>query len=440
MSATLTAPARLVGEPGTTGTGTAVAGSTKVTKVTNVIGTPGPILGTIVPAGDAACDYEYSYDDLFTERLRAAGQPITHLQAPLPAEYVNMSPEALDARIWAAKQKLGERLMILGHHYQRDEVIQYADVRGDSYKLSQLAAERSESEYIVFCGVHFMAESADILSGDHQKVILPNLAAGCSMADMASIDDVMDCWDQLIEELGPDHGIVPVTYMNSAAALKAFCGKHGGIVCTSSNAKSVISWALERDKRVLFFPDQHLGRNTALSMGYKIEDTALWTPTKELGGNTREQLEKSTFILWRGHCSVHGRFKPEQVLRAREQYPNVQVVVHPECVREVVDLADLNGSTEYIIKVVTESPAGSVWAVGTEINLVNRLQKEQPDKTIFCLDPVICPCSTMYRIHPAYVAWALDNLVEGTVVNQIKVDEEVARWARVSLDRMLAVK
>jgi quinolinate synthase len=285
-----------------------------------------------------------------------------------------------------------------------------------------------------------MAESADILSGDHQKVILPNLAAGCSMADMASIDDVMDCWDQLIEELGPDHGIVPVTYMNSAAALKAFCGKHGGIVCTSSNAKAVISWALERGKRVLFFPDQHLGRNTALSMGYKIEDTALWTPTKELGGNSRAQLEKSTFILWRGHCSVHGRFKPEQVLRAREQYPNVRVVVHPECIREVVDLADLNGSTEYIIKVVTESPAGSVWAVGTEINLVNRLQKEQPDKTIFCLDPVICPCSTMYRIHPAYVAWALDNLVEGTVVNQIKVDEEVARWARVSLDRMLAVK
>lgn len=395
---------------------------------------------TLVPAGDEACGYEYSYDDLFTERLRAAGQPISHLQAPLPAAYVTMTPDELDARIAAAKRTLGTRLMILGHHYQRDEIIKFADVRGDSFKLSQLAAERPESEFLVFCGVHFMAESADILSGPHQKVVLPNLAAGCSMADMASIDDVVDCWEQLTATLGEDHGIVPVTYMNSAAALKAFCGRHGGIVCTSSNARAVLSWALERGKRVLFFPDQHLGRNTALDMGYTMDDTTLWTPGKPLGGNTEAQLAPATFILWRGHCSVHGRFRPEQVTAAREQYPGVRVVVHPECQHSVVALADEAGSTEYIIKVVTESPVGSIWAVGTEINLVSRLQKEQPDKTIFCLDPVICPCSTMYRIHPAYLAWALDNLVEGTVVNQITVDPEVASWARIGLERMLAVK
>ncbi len=400
----------------------------------------GATVTALTPAGDEVCNYEYSYEDLFTERLRAAGQPVTHLQTPLPPEYVAMSPAELDARIGAAKGALGSRVMVLGHHYQRDEIIKFADARGDSFKLSQLAAERPESEYIVFCGVHFMAESADILSGPHQKVILPNLAAGCSMADMATTDDVLDCWAQLQETLGPDHGIVPVTYMNSAAALKAFCGKNGGIVCTSSNARAVISWALERGKKILFFPDQHLGRNTALAMGYALEDTTLWAPGRDLGGNTPEILERSTFVLWKGHCSVHGRFRPEQVTAAREQHPGVKVVVHPECVREVVDLADCNGSTEYIIKVVTESPAGSVWAVGTEINLVSRLQKEQPDKTIFCLDPVICPCSTMYRIHPAYLAWALDNLVAGQVVNRIEVDEELARWARTALNRMLAIK
>ncbi|HEU5314888.1 MAG TPA: quinolinate synthase NadA [Chloroflexota bacterium] len=423
MAATLAAPER---------TRSAVAPA-------SVIGSPEPIKGTIRPAGDEACDYEYTYDDLFSERLRAAGKPVTHLQTPLPPEYVSMSPAELDARITAAKQTLGEKLMILGHHYQRDEIIRFADARGDSYKLSQLAAENKKAQYIVFCGVHFMAESADILSGDHQRVVLPNMAAGCSMADMANIDDVMDCWAQLEETLGPDHGVVPVTYMNSAAALKAFCGKHGGIVCTSSNARAVLAWALERGKRVLFFPDQHLGRNTALAMGYQLSDTVVWTPTKELGGNSEQALRVSTFILWRGHCSVHGRFKPEQIKAAREKYPDVTVVVHPECVKEVVELADLAGSTEYIIKVVTEAPEGSVWAVGTEINLVNRLQKELPGKTTFCLDPVICPCSTMYRIHPAYLAWALDNLVEGRVVNEIRVDEEVGKWARVALDRMLAV-
>jgi quinolinate synthase len=393
----------------------------------------------LTPAGDEVCNYEYSYEDLFTERLRAAGQSVTHLQTPLPAEYVGMSPADLDARIAAARATLGDRLMILGHHYQRDEIIKFADVRGDSFKLSQLAAERQDSEFIVFCGVHFMAESADILSGDHQQVILPNLAAGCSMADMASTDDVLDCWAQLEETLGPDHGIIPVTYMNSAAALKAFCGHNGGVVCTSSNARAVLAWALERGKKILFFPDQHLGRNTALSMGYALEDTTVWAPGKELGGNTAEALAGATFILWKGHCSVHGRFRPEQVAAARAKHPDVQVVVHPECIKEVVELADRNGSTEYIIKVVTESPPGSVWAVGTEINLVNRLQREQPDKTIFCLDPVICPCSTMYRIHPAYLSWALDNLVAGTVVNRVQVDAEVARWARVALDRMLQI-
>ncbi|MBI3969828.1 MAG: quinolinate synthase NadA [Chloroflexi bacterium] len=401
---------------------------------------PEKLPDTLVPAGDEVCNYEYSYEDLFSERLRAASQPVTHLQVPLPPEYVNMSPAALDARIAAAKAALGTRLTILGHHYQRDAIIKFADARGDSFKLSQFAAERHESEYIVFCGVHFMAESADILSAPHQKVILPNMAAGCSMADMAPTDEVLDCWAQLADFFGPDHGIVPVTYMNSGAALKAFCGKNGGIVCTSSNARAVIEWALERGKKILFFPDQHLGRNTALAMGFSLEDTALWTPGKDLGGNADDALERATFILWKGHCSVHGRFKPEQVHEAHRRYPNVKVVVHPECVREVVALADCNGSTEYIIKVVTESPAGSVWAIGTEINLVNRLQKEQPDKTIFCLDPVICPCSTMYRIHPAYLAWALDNLVEDRSVNQIKVDGEVARWALVALERMLAIK
>jgi quinolinate synthase len=394
----------------------------------------------VVPAGDEVCNYEYSYDDLFTERLRASGQSVRHLQAPLPPEYVKLAPAELDARIGAVRAALGTRVMILGHHYQRDEIIKFADARGDSFKLSQLASERKESEFIVFCGVHFMAESADILSGPHQKVILPNLAAGCSMADMAATDDVLDCWEQLTETLGPDHGIIPVTYMNSAAALKAFCGKNGGVVCTSSNARAVLTWALERGKKILFFPDQHLGRNSALAMGYGLEDTAVWAPGKDLGGNAEDTLRRATFILWKGHCSVHGRFKPEQILAARQKYPQVRVVVHPECVKEVVELADCNGSTEYIIKVVSESPAGSVWAVGTEINLVNRLQKEQPDKTIFCLDPVICPCSTMYRIHPAYLSWALDNLAAGRVVNQVQVDPEVARWAVIALDRMLAIK
>ena len=394
---------------------------------------------SIVPAGDEACGYEYSYADLFTERLRAAGQAISTVQAPLPPEYIHMSPEELDARIYSAKASLGDRLFILGHHYQRDEIIKFADARGDSFKLSQLAAARPTASHLVFCGVHFMAESADILSGANQQVILPNLSAGCSMADMASTDDVLACWDQLTAELGDDHGIVPVTYMNSAAALKAFCGHHGGIVCTSSNARSVLNWAFERGRRVLFFPDQHLGRNTALAMGIPMEEMALWTPGAYLGGQTLAALERSRVILWRGHCSVHGRFRPEQIGSARASDPDVKIIVHPECPREVVDLADYVGSTEYIIKVVTEAPDGTSWAVGTEIHLVNRLQTELPGKRVVCLDPVVCPCSTMYRVHPAYLAWALDNLVEGTVVNRVQVDETVAQWARIALDRMLAV-
>ena len=356
---------------------------------------------------------------------------------PLPPEYVAMSPAALDERITAARAELGTQLVVLGHHYQRDEVVKYADFRGDSFKLSQQAASRKDARHIVFCGVHFMAESADILSDPEQAVILPNMAAGCSMADMAATDDVLACWASLNQVT--EDKIIPITYMNSAAALKAFCGKHDGAVCTSSNATAVLTWALERGRKVLFFPDQHLGRNTALRLGYGLDDMVVWNPHLPLGGNTPEQIERATFILWRGHCSVHGRFSVEQINQARERYPDVNVIVHPECKMEVVEASDLNGSTEVISNTITAAPAGTVWAVGTEINLVNRLAQEQPDKTIFCLDPVICPCSTMYRIHPAYIAWVLDNLVAGRVVNQVKVDSEVAKWALVSLDRMLAI-
>ncbi len=389
----------------------------------------------VIPA--STCNYEYSYDDLFTERLRASENDAHTLQTPLPPEYVAMSPAELDERIATARNKLDTELVVLGHHYQRDEVVKYADFRGDSFKLSQQAAARKDARYIVFCGVHFMAESADILSEPEQAVILPNMAAGCSMADMAATDDVLACWASLNQVT--EDKIIPITYMNSAAALKAFCGKYDGAVCTSSNATAVLTWALERGRKVLFFPDQHLGRNTALRLGYSLDDMVVWNPHLPLGGNTPEQIERATFILWRGHCSVHGRFSVEQIGQARARYPDVNVIVHPECKMEVVQASDLNGSTEVISNTITAAPAGTIWAVGTEINLVNRLAQEQPDKTIFCLDPVICPCSTMYRIHPAYIAWVLDNLVEGRVVNRVKVDSEVAKWALVSLDRMLAI-
>ena len=357
----------------------------------------------------------------------------------LPVAYMRMTPEELDARIAEARAMLADRLVVLGHHYQRDEVIRFADFQGDSFKLSQLAASQEDSEYIIFCGVHFMAETADILSSPDQKVILPNLTAGCSMADMAQIDDVLDCWDDLTDVLGDHGGAVPITYMNSTADIKALCGRSDGIVCTSSNAQATFEWAFQRGGRVLFLPDQHLGRNTGIKMGIGVDDMVLWNPFKELGGNTEEQLINSRVILWQGHCSVHTRFTVDQISQAREKCPDVNVLVHPECTMEVVQAADYNGSTEYIKKMIANAPSGSSWAVGTEISLVNRLAAQNPDKLVFCLDSVICPCSTMYRIHPAYLSWVLDGLNEGVVVNRIVVPENTAEEARVALDRMLAV-
>ena len=359
----------------------------------------------------------------------------------IPQSYAEMSGEELDQRISAARAALGERLVILGHHYQRDEIIKYADYRGDSFKLAQLAAARPQADYIVFCGVHFMAESADILSGPHQQVILPNPAAGCSMADMANIAEVEECWEMLLDILGDDAGIIPVTYMNSAANLKSFCGRNGGIVCTSSNAPAVVKWAFSQGKRVLFFPDEHLGRNTALKYGIPEAQMFVWNPKDPMASNTAdEEIEQAKIILWKGYCTTHMRFSVQQIEKARAEYPGIKVLVHPECRHEVVEAADLYGSTEYIIDQIEKAPAGSQWAVATEINLVHRLAQEHPDQFIFCLDPVICPCSTMYRIHPAYMAWVLEALVNGEVINQVKVGEETAHWAKVALERMLALK
>jgi quinolinate synthase len=358
----------------------------------------------------------------------------------IPRFYAQMDGEELDRRISRARAALGERLVILGHHYQRDEIIKYADYRGDSFKLAQLAAARPEADYIVFCGVHFMAESADVLSGPQQKVILPNPAAGCSMADMANIAEVEECWEMLHEALGDDAGIIPVTYMNSAANLKSFCGRNGGIVCTSSNAPKVIDWAFKRGKRVLFFPDEHLGRNTALKYGIREEQMAVWNPKDPMAEeNAEEQIANARIILWKGYCSTHMRFSAQQIAKARADYPGINVIVHPECRREVVAAADLYGSTEYIIEQIERAPAGSQWAVATEINLVHRIAQENPDKFVFCLDPIVCPCSTMYRIHPAYIAWVLEALLEGEVLNQVSVGEEDAHWARVALERMLSL-
>jgi quinolinate synthase len=358
----------------------------------------------------------------------------------IPQFYAEMDGEELHHRIASAKNTLGERLVILGHHYQRDEIIQYADFRGDSFKLAQLAAGRPQADYIIFCGVHFMAESADILSAPHQKVILPNPAAGCSMADMANIAEVEECWQMLHEVLGDDAGIIPVTYMNSAANLKAFCGRNGGIVCTSSNAPAVIKWAFSQGQRVLFFPDEHLGRNTALKYGIPEDQMAVWNPKDPMvADDAEEELERAKIILWKGYCSTHMRFSLQQITKARAEYPGIKILVHPECRREVVEAADLYGSTEFIIQQIERAPAGSKWAVGTEINLVHRLAKEHPEQFIFCLDPIVCPCSTMYRIHPAYLAWVLEALIEGEVINQVTVDEEMAHWARVALQRMLSL-
>ena len=359
-------------------------------------------------------------------------------QQEIPRSYLGLPPQELDRRIREARAALGSRLVVLGHHYQRDEVIRYADHTGDSFKLARHAAAQEGIEYVLFCGVHFMAESADILTPPGVAVILPNMAAGCSMADMADPADVFAAWDELTAAL-PGERVIPVTYMNSAASLKAFVGRREGIVCTSSNAPRTFEYAFARGDKVLFFPDQHLGRNTGFDMGIPLDEMVVWDWRRPLGGNDPEALARARVILWKGHCSTHQRFSVEQIERARAERPGVNVIVHPECSREVVAAADASGSTERIIQALAEAPAGSVWGVGTEINLVNRLAAEHPDKTVFCLDPVVCPCSTMYRIHPAYLAWTLEELVAGRVVNRVAVDAETREWSLAALERMLAL-
>ncbi len=362
------------------------------------------------------------------------------LSIPAVEDYFGMPDEELHQRIESARRELGSRLVILGHHYQRADVISHADLTGDSFKLSRSAAERPEAEFIVFCGVHFMAESADILSQPHQKVILPDLGAGCSMADMATAEQVEDAWEQL-ESIGVvgDFTVAPITYMNSSAAIKAFCGRHNGVVCTSTNAVPLFDKYLKEADKLFFFPDQHLGRNTGAKFGIALDEMVVWDPFKELGGNTEEQLRNARLILWKGHCSVHGRFKLWHVEQVRNEVPGIKVLVHPECTYEVVQASDINGSTEFIIKTVEAAPSGSKWAVGTEINLVNRLISQFPDKHIQLLAPDLCMCATMYRIAPQNLAWALESLVAGKIVNQIDVPEETAKWARIALDRMLAI-
>ena len=351
----------------------------------------------------------------------------------IPDEYLHYTAEELDQRIGQAREKLGKTVTILGHHYQREEVIKYADFQGDSFLLSREAGTRPEADYIIFCGVHFMAETACILAAPHQKVILPNITAGCSMADMAPMEDVDDAWADLEEVLGPG-GIIPI------AGIKALCGRNGGAVCTSSNAEPVLEWAFSQGERLLFLPDQHLGRNTALKMGISLDEMVVWNPFRQLGGNTPGQLKNAKMILWQGHCSVHTRFTVSQIEAARALHPDINIVVHPECPMETVQAADKVGSTEYIRELVNSGAPGSKWGIGTEVSLVNRLAINNPDKTVFCLDPVTCPCSTMYRVHPAYVLWMLDGLLEGKVNNEITVPEDVKRDSRIALDRMLALK
>jgi quinolinate synthase len=368
---------------------------------------------------------------------------------PLPERYLGLSDEELDRRITAAKQTLGSRLIILGHHYQRDEVIKFADYTGDSFRLSGQVAKHPEAEFIVFCGVHFMAESADVLSAPHQQVILPDLAAGCSMADMAAIDQLDTCWEELASSIvhrpssivHRPSSIVPITYINSSAAIKAFVGERGGIVCTSTNCAATLRWAWERGERILFLPDQHLGRNTAYKMGVPLDEMIVWDPHELVGGQTVETLAAARMILWKGHCSVHERFTVAQIARIRAEHPGVRVIVHPEVPWEVVQAADDSGSTEYIIRQVTESAPGSVWAVGTEIHLVNRLANSvKPDKTVLSLDRFGCLCSTMFRVSPNHLLWILEGLVEGRVHNRIVVSDEQTHWTKVALDRMLSVR
>ncbi|MBA2564303.1 MAG: quinolinate synthase NadA [Gemmatimonadetes bacterium] len=360
--------------------------------------------------------------------------------AALPfSAYERLAPEELDARIAAARADLGKELLLLCHHYQQDDVYRFADLTGDSFRLARLAAERTDVRWIVFCGVHFMAESADVLTGPEQTVILPDMAAGCSMADMADRSSVETAWNELTE-LGLADAVMPVTYMNSAADLKAFCGERGGIVCTSSNADAVLRWSFERKRQVLFFPDQHLGRNTGRKMGIGLEEMALWNPAEEYGGNDPQALRSARLLLWKGHCSVHQIFQPQHVDYFRAEVPGVRILVHPECRMEVVDKADLVGSTEFIIRTVTEAEPGSRWAIGTEVHLVHRLRDSFPDREVHFLSPTVCMCSTMYRIDPEHLLWVLENLREGCVVNRIRVPDETARWARVALQRMLEVR
>jgi len=375
---------------------------------------------------------------------------------PLPERYVGLSDEEMDRRIAAAKAALGSRLVILGHHYQRDEVIKFADYTGDSYKLSQQVAKRPDAEYIVFCGVHFMAESADVLSADHQRVILPDLAAGCSMADMADPEQLEMCWGDLqrmgiipagdaaasIASLASGKAaVVPATYINSSAAIKSFVGEHGGVVCTSSNAAATLTWAWERGEKIVFLPDQHLGRNTAYKMGVPLDQMVVWDPNEPDGGLTPEEVRKARIILWKGHCSVHVRFTVRQIEQLRVQHPGIRVIVHPEVPWEVVQAADDAGSTEYIIRQVKTSPPGSVWAVGTEVHLVNRLAHEvAPDRTVYSLDQFGCLCSTMFRVSPNHLLWVLEGLLAGEVHNEIVVPANQKHWNRVALERMLSIR
>ena len=352
-------------------------------------------------------------------------------------------PEASDPqlieRAKAARAALGDKALILGHHYQRDEVIAFADITGDSFKLAQAAAQQSEAEFIFFCGVHFMAESADILTTSKQRVILPDLAAGCSMADMATANQVNECWKQL-EKIGVASKTTPVTYMNSSAAIKSFTGEHGGTICTSSNAEKSLRWAFEKSEKVLFLPDQHLGRNTAvLSLGLSIDDCVLWNPWKPMGGLTEDEIRGAKMILWRGHCSVHGRFTKESIDELRARIDGIQIIVHPECQHEVVTAADVVGSTEKIIQTVSQSPSGSIWAVGTELNLVSRLAQENPDKQVLFLDKTVCYCSTMNRIDLPHLVWAMESVLAGHIVNEIKVDPTTARFSKLALEQMLAL-
>jgi quinolinate synthase len=358
---------------------------------------------------------------------------------PLPEKYLGLSDAEMEARIKAARATLGDRLVILGHHYQRDEVIKFADYTGDSFRLARQLANRPQADYIVFCGVHFMAESADVLRAPHQQVILPDLAAGCSMADMADPDQLQMCWEELTQ-LGIG-GVVPVTYINCAASIKAFVGERGGTVCTSSNAAATLKWAFERGEKVLFLPDQHLGRNTAYKMGIGLDEMVVWNPNEIFGGLDPDQVNRARMILWKGHCSVHVRFTAAQIAAVRKQHPGIRVIVHPEVPWDVVQAADDAGSTEYIIKTIKGSPAGSVWAVGTEVHLVNRLAHEvAPERTVISLDQFGCLCSTMFRVSPNHLLWILEGLVEGRVHNRIVVPEEQKYWTKVALDRMLSIQ